>query len=79
MSSIIVPLQLIGWKPQGKARRIVLLVSDALPKIAGDGQVTTSFFFFVLFCFVFFERERERENMCIIVCIMHQCPEERHI
>ena len=32
-------LQLIGWKPQGEARRIVLLVTDALPKVAGDGQV----------------------------------------
>lgn len=47
MSPIIVPLQLIGWKPQGEARRIVLLVSDALPKIAGDGQVITSFVFFL--------------------------------
>ena len=42
-------LQLIGWKPQRKARRIVLLVTDALPKIAGDGQVTRSFVFFLLF------------------------------
>lgn len=38
-------LKMIGWKPKDRARRIVLFVSDALPKIAGDGQVTSSFAF----------------------------------
>lgn len=38
-------LKMIGWKPKGKARRIVLFVSDALPKIAGDGQVISFFEF----------------------------------
>ena len=50
-------LQLIGWKPQGKARRIVLLVTDALPKIAGDGQVIGSFSFFMVFYKLFFLEE----------------------
>ena len=36
---------MIGWRPKEKSRRIVLFVSDALPKIAGDGQVISSFYF----------------------------------
>ena len=38
-------LQMVGWKPKRLARRIVLLASDALPKIAGDGQVINKFTF----------------------------------
>ena len=48
-------LQLIGWKPQGKARRIVLLVTDTLPNIAGAGQVISSFAFFLVFYNLFLE------------------------
>ena len=36
---------MIGWRPKEKSRRIVLFVSDALPKIAGDGLVISSFYF----------------------------------
>lgn len=65
---------MIGWRPKENARRIVLFVSDALPKIAGDGQVITSLLLNQLFinCHVLKHEENfvlveEYDCMCIAV------------
>lgn len=39
---IILSFQQINWKPKGKGRRIVLVATDGLPKIAGDGRVCST-------------------------------------
>ena len=65
-------LQMIGWKPKGEARRIVLFVSDALPKIAGDGQVVALHFnrFFINCHVLVYEEKFVLVRGYVCVCIL---------